>query len=309
MLDRKFYALEGDLAHNDPGDYLQSILGKLDVQFVHQYIALLTCIDTWSQWHNNGIALLDYRHWTYSDTVFVQYVEALADSNAPIIRMSDLPFDYEMSGISRRLQLDRLISRTKLASKVLRDKGNPTFVSPSITATSEDIEELYKMYYAECGDEFDVYSVACNVSGTDRELAVLAGLINQVLVSHRQVWVMDWRTPSYDETVASALMGKNISLPTTKVAAARMKNVFNTINTLVPQAVWFISGAGKDYYNPAEKPDKFVYEWPYAQMDNWSGQNFTGLVSWSGIPKFLVIQALVEILKDVQKSPATLVTG
>jgi hypothetical protein len=293
MHDGRFYALEGDLVHSDPGDYLQSVFLKYKIPFVHQNVAMLTDHNR-SEWPRDSICVLDYHHWGYADAVFREYLDSLSRSGVEVVRFSDRPFDYEMQRLDMQQRIELLINRTKIARSEFPGK----LVSPAISVMPEQTEKYFKLYWRECSSLFDVYSVACDIEGTERQIAVLVGMLAHAMRAPKDVWITDWRVPCCDDPVEPAILGSTVTIQSSKVAAARMKNVFQAVNAVAPSARWYITSAGRDFYSPSNRPGSFVYHWPFASTDEWGNQNFTGLRAWDGMPKFRIVQSLIEIVQN-----------
>lgn len=282
----KFCYLQGDLSHNDPGDYLTSIFAQYHILPITQRIAYLP-----TQWVQSDITILDYRHYLYDDHIFCEYLDKV--KKCPVIRFADLPFHYE-NFTDPEQQLENLIHRTKIACDILKDS---ILISPSIGAFSEEISHLYMRYFKQCSHYFQKFAIDCSIE-TDREIAILSGLLNQIL-SHcpRDVWVTKWCFPAFDSEVY-AKIGERIKLFTTKAAESRLKHIFRSINAISENTTWHIANAGRDHYNPGKSPNDFIWAWPYGNRKVWTKQNFMGLLSWNGIPKIHMTEALAAIFNE-----------
>lgn len=285
MPDQKFFVLQGDLAHNEPGGYLASLFNQYIISTVTQKIA---CLNDKSKWGNPDILVLDHRNLLFNEEAFREYMEDVA-LLGKTVRFAD----FQARPDTDLLEIQ--IRRTKIAREIL---GEGELLSPSIGVFSEDVSNLYLQYFRECGKCFSGLSVDCSIAGRDRDVATLSGLLRQAIsLGPKAVFITKWCIPAFDVEIPRTRLGESaLIIQRTKVAAARMQAVFRVLNTAAPNSVWYLAGAGKDYYNPGANPRDFVDKWPYASKNGWSDQNFMGLLNWDGTPKFHIAQALVEIL-------------
>lgn len=299
----KFYALEGDRVHNDPGDYLQSVFAKRGISFVHHYVALLTQMDRWGDLHPNGICLLDHRHWQYDDSVFCDYVHKVAESHPCVVRLADSPFvDDRPSGLSDSIYEQMLYNRIISAAKILRKESpQTTIISPSIEIADEATSSKQVNMFHRTSGVYDAYMMKCDIDGSDREIGILATLLNKVLKKRSlHTWVL-WTISACDHEIPPIKIGDTpYRIQSSRKSSQRVKPIFNSMEIAAKgDTTWFFSGAGRDKYGSISS-DIGCIEAAY-DTGEWGPRHFMGLCDKDGCPKKKLINAFLGVVKSYEK--------
>jgi len=260
---------------------------------------------------DDSIFTLDWRHWTYDDDTFDDYIEKISLVQPKIIALFEYPFGIEMPKKVDAIQyFNKMIERTKKACIKIKEKNkNAIILSPAITVIEEDTEHNYIDYFIQTQQFFDGYAVHCVNNMTEHTLGKLSSLLNRILsVSSKKIWVTKRAVPCFDgKVINSSMIGELGWEPyNTKSAVSCLQRSFSIIESLSKgNTTWFYNGTCKDKYKPRTNPTPSEYwnynSFPFIPNDfsySWQYWHFLGLMTADGIIKEGLVSSLISLAES-----------
>ncbi len=304
---------EGEWLDKSYTSIVRPILTTAGVSFAKYEVLPLTQLhnnEYWAGLQSNPaeIAILDHRHWFFSDDDFLKYAHRISAVPFGSLCLFEDPFGYE-----RPLQMSlkdferKLYERTKTIVSIVKSRQQTTILSPAIRVLqSPESQERYLEYFIHARSQFDAYAVHCCTHTTDHSLGALTGFLNQVLkVLNKPVWVTRWSVPSCGFNISSTRMINPTSWQPVpyEMAATKLKSSYEIINEISHgNTKWFFVGAGRDDFHPDKTPPS-----PYwdsnafssnVTNDIWGPEHFVGLLDHRSHLKRPVLNALLQLTNE-----------
>ena len=263
--------------------------------------------------HKIDIAMIDYHHWTYEDSVFAEYIDKLSSIYFPAVCMFESPYGYEMPPIDVDAFSRKLFDRTRIVVKAIRKKQPKTrILSPAIGVVDEKYSDRYLEYFIHNRNNFDVYAVHCCNDMTEHSLAkITAILAPAVKAGPKPVWVTKWAIPSFEGQIfSSRTIGGNQWEPIDfRTAAQKLKRSFSLIERAAQKnSHWFYVGLDKDAYHSNRAPSIQEYWAPHSTIFRsdspnhyWDFHHFLGMVKHNDGIKEPLLESFLE-LANVQNN-------